>query len=367
MSDLYIGLMSGTSMDAIDAALVRFGDRTAEILATCAHPYPADVRKSLAGAKLLENIRHAGDVASLHRRVGECFRDAARLLLRQAGIDAAKVAAIGSHGQTLRHEPDANDPFSLQIGDADVIARGTGIVTVADFRSADISHGGQGAPLTPAFHEWLFRKPDVTRIVINIGGIANLTLLPVRGGVVTGYDTGPGNTLLDAWVLSNRGQPFDRGGLWAAQGIVNQALLGRLLADPYFSRSPPKSTGFEYFNLGWLERHDISGIDARDVQATLCALTALSVGSEVRAAATACDVLICGGGAHNAELMRRLANELRGYAIKTTAVAGLEPDWVEAAAFAWLAMRRLNNLTGNLPTVTGAREAVLLGRIHAPV
>ncbi len=353
-------------MDAIDAALVRFGDSTAELLATCAHPYPEEVRKLLARAKLAEDIRHASDVASLHHRVGECFRDAAHLLLRQAGIDASSVAAIGSHGQTLRHEPDADHPFSLQIGDADIIARGTGIVTVADFRSTDISQGGQGAPLAPAFHEWLFRKPDVARIIINIGGIANLTLLPAKGGVVRGYDTGPGNTLLDAWVLSNKGQPFDRGGLWAAQGVVNQALLGRLLADPYFSRSPPKSTGFEYFNLGWLERHDTCGVAARDVQATLCALTATSIASDVRAAAPACDVLVCGGGAHNVELMRRLASELPGYGVKTTAIAGLDPDWVEAAAFAWLAMRRLNDLTGNLPSVTGAREAVRLGSIHTP-
>ncbi len=367
MTGLYIGLMSGTSMDGIDAALVRFGDASIEELTTHEHGYPDELREQLRSAITHPGLRSVDDVADLHRAVGECFRDAANALLARAGVDAAEVTAIGSHGQTVRHEPDAPDPFSLQIGDAGIIAAGTGITTVADFRSADIAAGGQGAPLAPAFHDWLLRKKDELRVVLNIGGIANVTVLPAGGDAATGFDTGPGNTLLDAWCRLHRGQAYDESGAWSAKGEVDSALLQRLLVDPYFSSPPPKSTGFEYFNLEWLEANGIAGIEPIDVQATLAALTARTVGDAIRERASdRCDVFVCGGGVHNRHLMRLLERELPGCRVQSTRTAGLDPDWVEAVAFAWLAKRRLEGETGSLASVTGAKHDAVLGVIREP-
>jgi len=362
MNDYYIGLMSGTSMDGIDAALARFSGASLELLATHEHAYPATLRAQIAAARLNPRIRCLADVEALHRDVGHCFLDAARELLAKAGVDAASVTAIGSHGQTLRHEPDADEPFSLQIGDPDIIAAGTGITTIADFRSADIALGGQGAPLAPRFHEWLFRRDGSDRIVLNIGGIANITVLPGDQAATTGFDTGPGNTLMDAWITRHRDQAFDRNGAWAAEGAVDEALLSRLKADRYFSTPPPKSTGFEYFNLDWLESYGIDRLDAVDVQSTLCSLTAVTIADAVRARGD--EVLVCGGGVHNAELMRRLRSELPGVPVRSTEAAGLDPDWVEAVAFAWLAMRTTAGLPGNLPSVTGASRPAVLGTAH---
>lgn len=365
MRDIYIGLISGTSMDGIDAALVAFGDCELEILCTHEHPYPPTVRRELATAMLTPGLRYAADVARLHQDVGACFAEAATVLLEDAQVRASSVIAIGSHGQTVRHEPDGDDPFSLQIGDPQIIAAKTGITTVADFRKDDIDLGGQGAPLAPAFHEWLFRRIDQPCVVVNIGGITNITVLSGGDAVTTGFDTGPGNTLLDAWVREHQGMAFDPDGAWAAAGSVDSALLSALLGDPYFSTAPPKSTGFEHFNLEWLRAFNADSIAPADVQATLCELTAVSLGDAVRSAAPAeCDVLVCGGGVHNPELMRRIGEQLPQHSITTTAAAGLDPDWVEAAAFAWLAMRRLQELPGNLPSVTGASGPALLGTVH---
>ena len=364
MSDLYIGLMSGTSMDGIDAALVRFGSPDMTLLATHKHAYPPLLREQLATARLDPSLRTVADTGELDRAVGECFRDAAKALLGGAGVEPGRIAAIGSHGQTVRHEPHGERPYSLQIGNPDVIAAGTGITIVADFRSADIALGGQGAPLAPAFHEWLFLCPGKRRTILNIGGIANITLLPGDGGETTGFDTGPGNTLLDAWVRQHRGDPFDRDGAWAASGEVDEALLSRLLADPYFAAPPPKSTGFEYFNLEWLHGFSVGNLDPADVQATLCRLTAKTIANAVGDRAD--EVLVCGGGVHNTFLMRQLAASLPGIAVRSTGEAGLDPDWVEAVAFAWLAMRSLAGLPGNLPSVTGAKRATVLGVVHRP-
>ncbi len=367
MSDVFIGLMSGTSMDGIDAALVRFGEAKADILATCEHAYPPDLRSKLLAARSDTQLRACEDVPELHRQVGECFRDAACELLAASGTSPAAVRAIGSHGQTLRHAPDADPPYSLQIGDADIIANATGITTVADFRRADIEAGGQGAPLAPAFHEWLFRNPGETRIVLNIGGIANITILHGDDGETTGFDTGPGNTLLDAWSQRHIGAHCDENGDWAATGRVVEELLARLIADPYFSATPPKSTGFEYFNLHWLAAANVDQYDAADLQATLSQLTADSVAASIRAEAPdASEVLVCGGGVHNVDLMKRLERALPRIAIESTATAGLDPDWVEAIAFAWLAMRTLGGLPGNLPAVTGAERPAVLGTVHEP-
>jgi len=365
MSDLYIGLISGTSMDGIDAALVRFGDASLDILQTYAHEYPAPLRERLSAAIHDSSISKLADVASLHRDVGESFRDAANTLLENANIDSAAVTAIGSHGQTIRHEPDIECPFSLQIGDPEIIARGTGIRTIADFRTADIAQGGQGAPLAPAFHEWLFRQAGTSRVILNIGGISNITVLAANDSATTGFDTGPGNTLMDAWCRRIRNEAFDRDGAWSASGTVNEGLLRRLLADAYFAAAAPKSTGFEYFNLDWLDHHDLRGIETADVQATLSELTAVSISDAIRnCLQDKCEVLVCGGGAHNVELMRRLAAALPGFKVQSTASAGLDPDWVEAVAFAWLAMRTTLGLPGNLPAVTGAKRAIVLGATY---
>ncbi len=367
MSDLYIGLMSGTSMDGIDAALVQFDGTTLDILHTDQHLYPGPVREQLLLARSDAALKSPGDVPELHRQVGEAFRDAAINLLAGAGVAASSVAAIGSHGQTLRHAPDASPPYSLQIGDPEIIATGTGIMTIADFRRADIELGGQGAPLAPAFHEWLFRSSAATRVVLNIGGIANITVLHADGRPTTGFDTGPGNTLLDAWIRKQGLAAYDADGDWGASGSVIDELLATLLADPYFAAPAPKSTGFEYFNLDWLAAALTDDHDATDIQSTLCQLTARSIADAVRSVAPdAAEVLVCGGGIHNSDLMGRLAAALPGTTVESTASAGLDPDWVEAVAFAWLAMRTRQGLPGNLPSVTGAAAHAVLGSVHRP-
>ncbi|MDJ0751269.1 MAG: anhydro-N-acetylmuramic acid kinase [Woeseiaceae bacterium] len=366
MSEHYIGLMSGTSMDGIDAVLVHFGEREVGILATHKAPYPAELRERLhkaAGTPVNEPI---DDIGGLDRAVGECFRDAANAVLATSGLDAATIRAIGSHGQTVRHQPDAIRPYSLQIGNPALIADGTNISTVGDFRSADIEAGGQGAPLVPPFHEWLFRTPDANRVVANIGGIANITVLGPTGTPVVGFDTGPGNALLDRWIHVHRGEPFDADGGWAAEGTCDELLLKRLLSFEYFDLAPPKSTGLEDFNLHWLQKYLTDAHTPVDVQATLCELTARSIADAIRDHARQTDQLfVCGGGAHNLELLRRLGRNLPETSIDTTATVGLDPDWVEAVAFAWLAMRTMNDETGNLPSVTGASRKVVLGTIHS--
>ncbi|MDH3614738.1 MAG: anhydro-N-acetylmuramic acid kinase [Gammaproteobacteria bacterium] len=365
MGDFYIGLISGTSIDGIDAALVKFEESSLDILHTREHCYPDELRRQLTDAVREPQQCAIDAVGQLDRWVGECFRDAANALLKDAGVDAAAIAAIGSHGQTLRHRPDAPHPFTLQIGDPSVIAKGTGITTIADFRRADLALGGQGAPLTPLFHECLFRQPDSNRVVVNIGGIANITILRGDEAATTGFDTGPGNTLLDAWTSRHRGQPFDKGGSWAAQGKVDKDLLSQLLADPYFAARPPKSTGFEHFNLDWLAAAGIDGLDAQDVQATLSALTATSIAAAIQHyAGDTSAVFVCGGGAHNADLMRKLGAALPGVQVRSTEAGGLDPDWVEAVAFAWLARRTLQKLPGNLTSVTGATRSAVLGAIY---
>ncbi len=352
-------------MDGVDAALVSFGDHSIDVIATHQHDYPGALRHALVAARSLPDLRHSDQVRDLHRLVGECFRDAALELIANAGVDASSVLAIGSHGQTLRHAPDADKPYSLQIGDPDLIAAGTGVATIADFRRADIALGGQGAPLAPAFHEWLFRREGSTRVVANIGGIANITVLFGDDRPTIGFDTGPGNTLLDAWISEQGIAAFDAGGDWSAAGSDIHELLQRLLADPYFTEPAPKSTGFEYFNLDWLAPALSDDYDATDIQSTLCQLTAQTVADAIRESAPgAADVLVCGGGVHNSDLMARLAAALDGTPVRSTTAAGLDPDQVEAVAFAWLAMRAREGLPGNLPSVTGAAEPAVLGSLH---
>lgn len=366
MSDLFIGLMSGTSMDAIDAALVDFTEPPGRLVHTVSHPIPEDLRGRLIelaypGPDELNRLGQADIV------LGRLFADAARQLLNAAGVAPEQVAAIGSHGQTVRHHGDWEPPFTLQIGDPNTIAEHTGVTTVADFRRRDMAAGGQGAPLVPAFHEAALRSRAEERVVLNLGGMANITHLPRdHAKPVIGFDTGPGNALMDAWANRHLSQPRDEQGAWARSGQVIDSLLTRMMADGYFKRPPPKSTGREYFNLPWLESY-LSGIPAspEDVQATLAELTAASVAAAVRTYATdAGTLLVCGGGVHNSYLMERIQLRMQPCRVKNTAAVGLDPDWVEATAFAWLARQRLVGGTGNLPSVTGAHAAVILGGIY---
>jgi len=367
---LYIGLMSGTSMDGIDAALVRFGDHACEMLGVCEADYPDDLRRELISASREPAACTIDRIGQLDRWVGECFRDAALKLLDQSNLEASAIAAIGSHGQTLRHQPRAARPFTMQIGDPNVIAYGTGITTVADFRRRDLAAGGEGAPLAPAFHQWLFADSESSRAVLNIGGIANVTMLSAGSARVIGFDTGPGNTLLDGWIRAERERRFDDRGEWASQGSVHEQLLGLMLGDPYFSQPPPKSTGFEYFNGGWVRSKIASlgdcKVQAADVQATLAELSARTIATSILGfAPDIAEVLVCGGGVHNSDLMQRLRGYLSGVTVESTESGGVHPDWVEAAAFAWLAKRRLEGETGNLPEVTGAAARQVLGAVFS--
>jgi len=362
MTERYIGLISGTSVDGIDAVLVDFAGSALSLDAVFSHPYPDALQSDLCRA-----MREPGGVGldaygDLHVRVGETFRDAALALLDTAGVAAADVVAIGSHGQTIRHRPDAAHRFTLQIGDPATIAAGTGIDTIADFRSTDVALGGEGAPLVPPFHAWLLQDPAEHRIVLNIGGIANITVLPAGGGAVAGFDTGPGNTLLDAWIRRERQLPYDDGGRWAASGGVDDAFVARCLADPYFALAPPKSTGFETFNLDWLTAMRPDGVAAVDVQASLVEVTARSISDAVhRWAPETRAVYLCGGGSENGHLCERLQAALGDVALRTTDDAGMPAAWMEAAAFAWLARRHVRGEAGNLPAVTGARRPAILG------
>lgn len=364
--ELYLGLISGTSADGIDAALVAF-DPAIRVHAAMTVPYPEALRRELlALAQEPEARLSPDDFGRLDAAVGEAFAAAALQLLAQAGVDAGAVRAIGSHGQTLRHRPDAEPAFSMQVGDAARIVERTGITTVADFRRRDIAAGGQGAPLMPAFHAAVFGDDGRDRAVLNLGGIANLTLLPAAGGV-RGFDTGPANGLMDAWCQRHAGTPFDRDGALAASGRPDAALLRRFLEEPYFARPAPKSTGREIFQSDWLDARlrQHPGLSPADVQATLLALTATTVAEALLRELPGCtEVLACGGGARNRALMAALADRLPAMPVRSTAEVGLDPDHVEAAGFAWLAWRTLQSLPGNLPAVTGARGPRILGAIH---
>ena len=357
-------------MDGIDAALVRLGDHTCKVVATHSHAYPDDLAAQLRTLSRSPADCTVDKIGHLDHWIGECFGEATMQLLNVADKPPENITAIGSHGQTLRHQPRASRPFTLQIGDPNLIALNTGIATVADFRRRDVAAGGEGAPLTPAFHEWLFRDATLRRVILNIGGIANVTVLGEPGDSVIGYDTGPGNSLLDGWIRSHQDHPFDEAGRWAAEGNVNETLLGVMLSDPYFAEPPPKSTGFEYFNGGWVRARVASlgdtAIEPADVQATLSELTARTIATSILGIAPdVSEVLVCGGGIHNTDLQRRLGSYLSGIEVTSTESYGLHPDWVEAAAFAWLAMRRLAGEPGNLPDVTGANGSQVLGGVFS--
>lgn len=360
--------MSGTSANAIDAALVELNDHQTRLVATYSRDYSPGIKDSIESVILSYPAVDDNEIQRLHHALGVDFAAAAEELLKQAGPEA-RVAAIGSHGQTVYHGPGDVPPVTVQLGDPQVIADRTGLTTVGDFRSNDLREGGQGAPLAPGFHNAVFRDDTTDRLILNLGGIANLTRLPADAGEpVVGFDTGPASTLMDLWCRIHRGQPFDAGGRWAAQGRVLEPFVEALLGDAYFGAPPPKSTGREYFNLSWMKNRFPGWRDeaAVDIQASLLEVTARSVASGARSLETGpYELYACGGGAHNTALMNRL-DALTGVDAMTTDALGVPPDWVEACTFAWLAQRRLNGLPGNLPTVTGAGREVLLGEVFTP-
>jgi anhydro-N-acetylmuramic acid kinase len=361
---LFLGLMSGTSMDAIDAALVDFGVSPLRLIAVSATPFEPTLKRRIANI-----LDDAGSVAldelgSIDVELAKAFAQAALALLRKADVSAGRVTAIGSHGQTLRHRPDLPVPFTWQIGDPNTLTEMTGITVVADFRRRDVAAGGQGAPLLPVFHDQVFRSDSEDRVIANLGGIANITILR-RDTTVTGFDTGPANRLLDAWISLNRGIDFDADGAWAGTGRCDDTLLLELLDEPYLALNPPKSTGRELFNLPWLKSK--LGLFARrpeDVQATLRQFTAVTVAAAVRKYAPGAALYACGGGAHNAGLLEAIAREVAPNPVATTAALGLDPDYVEAVAFAWFARRTLEGLTSSAGSVTGAAGARILGGVY---
>jgi len=363
---LYIGLISGTSRDGVDAALVGFEQPHPIIRAAVCVPYPAALARNLNRMILAGERPDTTAQNEMDMLLADHFSETVRQLLQKAGVSAADITAIGSHGQTIWHQPEGLHPESIQSGDPERIAVQTGIVTVGDFRRADIEAGGQGAPLAPLLHRALFRPTGpAARVVLNLGGIANISIID-NTGAVSGFDTGPANCLLDTWIRKHRNEPFDCDGQWAAGGQVIHSLLEKMLADPYFQQAAPKSTGIEYFNLGWLESFRPEQYsETADVQATLAELTAVSVADSIRPH-TPGDVLVCGGGVHNTFLTGRLQQHLQDIPVRSTAEFGLDPDWIEAMLFAWLARVRLAGQTLDTRSITGAAQPVLLGVISSP-
>jgi len=363
----FIGLISGTSRDGVDAALVLFEQERPRLLHALCLPYQEPLKSELGAAVAAGRLPAETHGGRLDELLGRHFARAARMLTDQAGIEMRDVAAIGSHGQTVWHDPHGDPPCSIQLGNAGVLSRSTGVTVVSDFRRADIEAGGEGAPLAPLLHRRIFSVGHETRAVLNLGGIANLTFLHAGGGAA-GHDCGPANCLLDLWYRMHHDGDYDPGGRWAAGGSVREDLLEAMLADPYFRRPPPKSTGLEYFNHGWLTGHlDNFTYAPGDVQSTLAELTARSVAADVRAAQPAVQrLLVCGGGVHNIDLLSRLAALLPETIVESTRHHGVHPDWVEALLFAWLARERIAGRPQDTRLVTGAREPVLLGDVRLP-
>lgn len=369
-----IGLMSGTSVDGIDGVLVALAapgeSCQVAIEATLHLDFPAALREGIEALIARPDAADLDAVGRLHTRLGRLYAEAANRLQREAG---APAAVIGCPGQTIRHRPDGDNPFTWQLGDGAVVAHLTGAPTVTDFRAADLAAGGEGAPLAPAFHRAVFADAGETRAVVNLGGIANITHLPAGGdgAAVTGFDTGPANTLIDDWCRRHFDAPFDAGGEIAATGTVERRLLDALLAEPYFARRPPKSCGREIFNRDWLARvlaadRAFAQLPPADVLATLTMLSAATVGAQLKLLRPAVDrVFVCGGGARNRTLLSFLGDRC-GAAIADTAALGIAPQWVEACAFAYLAWQTVRRVPATLPAVTGASRPTIAGALYFP-
>lgn len=374
---LFIGLMSGTSLDGIDAALVRCGEGAPELLGALGVAMPEELRQRLLTLCQARSVAFS-ELAAAETAFCRLQAEAVARLLDTHALSPSEIAAIGSHGQTIEHAPYGfapgdEPPYTYQLDNPSLLAELCGINVVADFRRRDLAAGGQAAPLAPAFHAALFTDDDEWRLVLNLGGFANLTLLPPASveAPVVGFDTGPANALLDDWYARHQTGRYDDDGAWAAGGRVDEALLARLLDEEFFKLSPPKSTGRELFHHEWL-RARLQGSEApRDVQATLAELTAVSVALGIEQAARAqavaggMHVIPCGGGAHNGDLLKRLARRLPYATLSACERFGWSPDWLEAGAFAWLAWRRLEGLPGNLPSVTGAAGPRVLGGVYS--
>ncbi|NLJ91649.1 MAG: anhydro-N-acetylmuramic acid kinase [Aeromonadales bacterium] len=361
--ELFIGIMSGTSLDGIDAALVATNGRQASLLARTSAPFAALLRQGLldlAGGAAITAQRFG----ELDTELGQAYADVVNQLLVESGYFPEQISAIGCHGQTVWHQPSGDLPFSLQLGDGNRLAALTGITTITDFRRKDLALGGQGAPLVPAFHQQVLADANQLRLVLNIGGIANITVL-APGQPVIGYDVGPGNMLMDMWCRQQWQQPYDKDAHFARQGKVDTALLARLMDEPWLAQPAPKSTGRELFSANWLATRLTPDCSALDIQTTLTEFSARAIADQVQRWPGG-ELLVCGGGGHNPLLMQRLAKLLPQWQVKTTSEVGVDMDAMEAMAFAWLAHQTLNGLPGNLPAVTGASRPAILGAIHFP-
>jgi anhydro-N-acetylmuramic acid kinase len=365
MAEHYIGLISGTSMDGIDAVVVDFGKNPPLIEAAQTLPFQPSESALLDQLRANPDAFPTARLAHLDGLLGDAFANAAQQIMAQSGHRAQDIRAIGSHGQTVAHHPEAQPPWTLQIGDPHRIAHQTGITTVADFRRADLAAGGQGAPLAPFLHRGLLTSAEENRVVVNLGGIANLTWLSKSGGV-SGFDTGPANCFLDLWYRRHHDDRFDFNGDWAAGGTVDHAWLDTLLDDPYFALPPPKSTGIEYFSAAWLNQRlpDWADKRSRDIQASLAEFSARSL-------ADACPespdrIIVCGGGVHNQDLLRRLTRLCPDTPIVSSAEFGIDPDFVEAMLLAWLARERLAGRRVDTPDITGASTPIHCGVICRP-
>ena len=356
--ELYIGLMSGTSLDAIDAVIIELSEHP-HIIDSFSSPIPEDIHLEILALNSIQPNELNRSLV-LGKKLAILFSETIKALLAKNKLSPEQIKAIGSHGQTLRHSPDGSHGYSLQIGDPSTLAELTNITVVADFRNRDIAAGGQGAPLVPAFHQAVFHSPTEDRAIINIGGMANISIF-TKNDAILGFDTGPGNVLMDHWVRLHKKQPYDSEGDWARSGKVLNTLLDKMLDDEFFQLPPPKSTGREKFNALWLEQFNINDFSPEDIQATLLELTANSI---VNALPEDIEQLfICGGGAKNTLLMERLQT-LSKKPVNTTEILGIHPEWVEAAAFAWLAKQTISHIPGNLPEATGAKGPRILGGIY---
>lgn len=364
MKELYIGIMSGTSLDGTDVAIVDFSKQAPRLVSSFFQPYPAKLL-----ARLNAICRHSDvnldELGQLDATLGLFYAQCVLQTLTLAKLQADDIIAIGSHGQTIQHSPNVPQAFTLQIGDANRVAEKTGISVVADFRRRDMAAGGQGAPLVPAFHQAMFQSSSEDLAIINIGGISNITVLPANSHTpIIGFDCGPGNTLIDQWCQHHLGINYDEDGHIAKHGHVNQPLLNSLLSDPYFKREHPKSTGPEYFNLTWLNKHlQHYPTSINDVVTTLCELTAMCIAESLTAFPHTDSALLCGGGVNNLFMQSRIT-ALAGCPVSTTDNHGVKPDWLEAIAFAWLAKQTIEGKPGNITSVTGADKPVILGAIY---
>jgi anhydro-N-acetylmuramic acid kinase len=359
--DCYIGVMSGTSLDGVDVVLCPVGENSIELAASLEYPFDKALKAEILSA--VSGLVSLKKIGEIDHRLGEFFADAVLALIRKYELDTERIEAIGLHGQTMWHQSDSTCPFSMQLGDPNIVTARTGIKTVADFRRKDIALGGEGAPFAPAFHRFLFKEIKKAVCVLNIGGMANITLL---GETFAGYDTGPGNVLMDMWIEENRGLAFDRDGEWAKAGRVDVKLLDNLLSEPYFKKRAPKSTGRERFNSGWLHAalQEYAHLSAQDIQATLLELTVCTITDEVRKSAPDL-LLVCGGGVKNRFLMLRLKESLgSSISVAATDDYGVSSDYMEAMAFAWLAYKRVHHEKVELKAVTGAYENGVLGGIY---